>query len=344
MKAWEKTVRRVCTGVLLFAVATRLAGTGSAKGSDGAAAFLLYLQTGRAVSNGNAPTAPTAAPEPSAAPDPTEPAETVSLFSFPTAPEPGERLTFSASEAEGVEMKYAGEYRPDLGALLEAPVELDFSGDEPRILILHTHTTESYTQAPGWEYSPSGEYRTLEEGANMLRVGEQMAQQLRQAGLSVLHDTELHDYPSYNGSYDHANGAIAAYLEEYPSIQMVIDVHRDAAELPDGSQMATSATVDGQPSAQVMLVMGTDEGGLYHPDWQRNLSWGLKLQVQAQRMYPGLVRPLSLRVSRFNQHFTPGSCLLEVGTAGNTMEEALRAADAFCQVLIQTIDGLGLRG
>lgn len=344
MKAWEKTVRRVCTGVLLLAVAARLAGTGSAKGSDGAAAFLLYLQTGRVVGREPEATGPTDAPEPSCEPEPTEPAETVSLFSFPTQPEPVERLTFSASEAEGVEMKYAGEYRPDLGALLEAPVELDFSGEEPRILILHTHTTESYTQSPGWEYSASGEYRTLEAWANMLCVGERMAQQLRQAGLSVLHDTELHDYPSYNGSYDHANGAIAAYLEQYPSIQMVIDVHRDAAELPDGSQMATAATVDGQKSAQVMLVMGTDEGGLYHPDWQENLSWGLKLQVQAQRMYPGLVRPLSLRVSRFNQHFTPGSCLLEVGSAGNTMDEALRAADAFCQVLIQTIDGLGLRG
>lgn len=117
-------------------------------------------------------------------------------------------------------------------------MDLDFSGDSPRILIVHTHATESYTMEAGWEYSASSDYRTLDPAFNMIRVGEAMTRILEEAGIAVLHDTTLHDYPSYNGSYDKTLESIEGYLAQYPSIQMVIDVHRDAVELSDGSQMA----------------------------------------------------------------------------------------------------------
>lgn len=333
MERWRRRVRQTCVGVLLLAMVLRLGGSGITAGSRPfrlqMASFLLYLQTGR-----------TARLPRDTATEPSVPETTPQVFTFPTQPEAA--LCFSEEEASSVDIKYGGDYRPDLGALLAEPVELDFSGGEPRVLIVHTHATESYTQEPGWTYAASANYRTLDTAYNMIRVGEAMARVLEDAGISVIHDTTLNDYPSYNGSYDRELQTIQSYLEEYPTIQMVIDVHRDAVEYEDGTQMGTSATVNGQPAAQVMLVMGTDEGGLYHPDWEDNLSWALKLQVQMDRQYPGLARPLSLRPERYNQHATHGSLLVEVGTAGDTLQEALRAAEAFADVLATTIQGLGL--
>lgn len=339
MVQWNKRVRVTCIGVLVLAVALRLGGSTlpamSPEQKLQAASVLLYLQTGSAPAK-EEPVPRETAPLP--LPEPTEP----TTYVFPTLPEHRQPLTFEASQADSLEIKYGGDYRPDLGGLLEAPVKLDFSGEEPRILILHTHATESYTQEPGWEYTSSGNYRTLDEHYNMLRVGDAMADILNDAGIPTLHDRTLHDYPSYNSSYSRALETIEGYLAQYPSIQMVIDVHRDAIEDTSGNQLTTSTLVGGQPSARVMLVMGTDEGGLEHPGWEDNLSWALKLQARMDQLYPGLARPLSLRTERFNQHATPGSLLVEVGTAGDTLQNALTAGEAFAHTLAETILNLGL--
>lgn len=340
MEQWKKRVRRTCVGVLILAIALRLGGsTLSAMTQEDkfqAAAFLLYLQTGYS-------SIPEEMEPQGTEPVYTQPEETApTVYVFPTLAEPQEVLTFERKQADSLDIKYGGDYRPDLGALLEEPVELDFSGDEPRILIIHTHATESYTQESGWEYTSSGNYRTLDENYNVLRVGEAMADILNEAGIPTLHDRTLHDYPSYNSSYDRALETIEYYVNQYPSIQMVIDVHRDAIEDSSGNQLPTSALVSGKPSAQVMLVMGTDEGGLTHPDWEDNLSWALKLQTQMDRLHPGLARPVSLRTQRFNQHATPGSILVEIGTAGDTLQSALTAGEAFAHMLAQTIQDLGL--
>lgn len=334
IRLWQKRVRTTCAGVLLLALVLRLGGSSPVGASQElgfeAASFLLYLQTGRTAR---------LTPNPEAA----LPAAITEPYVFPTEAPEKEDLTFSPEEAQNIEIKYGGEYSPDIGALLAAPVDLDFSGEAPRILIIHTHATESYTQEPGWEYAASANYRTLDTQYNMIRVGEAMAQTLEAAGISVLHDTGLNDYPSYNGSYDRTLQSIESYLATYPSIEMVIDVHRDAVELSDGTQMGTDAIVNGKHAAQVMLVMGSDEGGLYHPNWEKNLSWALKLQVQMDALYPGLSRPLSLRPERYNEHATEGSLLVEIGTAGDTLQEAITAGEAFAQVLISTIEGLGLK-
>ena len=314
MENWNKRVKRTCVGVLLLAILLRLGGSGpmAAPEAESAAAFFLYLQTGRVARPGEEMVSPAVT-----IPKETQP---TTVFTFPTAPLEGGPLSFEASEAESIEIKNGGTYEPDLGSLLEAPVNLDFSGEDPRVLIIHTHATD-----------------------NMIRVGEAMTRILEEAGIPVIHDTTLNDYPSYNGSYDRTRENIERYLEQYPSIQMVIDVHRDAVELLEGGQMATSATVNGKPSAQVMLVMGTDEGGLTHPNWQDNLSWALKLQVEMERQYPGLTRPMSLRPERYNQHATPGSVLVEIGTAGDTLQRAILASEAFAHTLVTLIQGLGLR-
>ena len=338
MERWKKRVRRTCVSVIILAVVLRLGGSGlpamTEENKYQVASFLLYLQTGYST----IPYQPAEIQPSNPLPAETEPP----VYVFPTFQEPQEVLTFSSQDAQGLGIKYGGSCRPDLGTLLEQPVELDFSGDAPRILIIHTHATESYTPEPGWEYTAAGNYRTLDEDHNMLRVGQAMADILNEAGIPTIHDRTLHDYPSYNSSYDRALETIQYYLEEYPSIQMVIDVHRDAIEDSGGNQIATAAVVNGKPSAQVMLVMGTDEGGLTHPNWQDNLSWALKLQTQMDRIYPGLARSLSLRTQRFNQHATPGSILVEIGTAGDTLQSALTAAEAFTRMLVEIIKGLEL--
>lgn len=343
MRIWKKRCRRMCASVLILALVLRAAGSGSlaAAGNRGAAlvkdpsfaAFLLYLQTGISLHPPQ---------ETTPAPPETLPAETVpeALPTIPLPQKPGPVRLFRPEEAAELEVKYKGEYRPDLGALLARPVELDFSGDEPRVLIISTHATESYRMEPGWEYTPSGEARTCDTDYNVVRVGAELAKILRQAGIAVIHDTTLNDYPSYNGSYNHAARRIAAVLEEYPTIQMVIDVHRDAIGGNDGRQLPTAREINGQKTARVMLVMGTDEGGLEHPNWEDNLSWALKLQKMMEERSPGLARPMSLRTERFNEHFTAGSILLEVGAAGDTLEEALRAVNLFGAALVEAIGGV----
>ena len=161
----------------------------------------------------------------------------------------------------------------------------------------------------------------------------QLLQLLEEAGIRVIRDEQLYDHPSYNGSYVRARTAIRDYLAQYPSIRLVLDLHRDAAGDGQG-QLRTRATVDGQPSAQLMLVLGTN-----HDGYEENLSLSLKLHALLEQAHPGLMRPLQLRAQRFNQDLSPGALLVEVGAAGNTHAEAITAAEALARAVIQLAKG-----
>ena len=283
------------------------------------AEFLIYLETGRPVRL-EAPQRETTQPET------TEPETTAPETQPPKLP-----FLFETQEADRVQLSDFTGYSPDLEALLTSPLTWDLTSQGPAVLILHTHATESYTGTPG--------YRTEDPERNMLRVGAEIARVLEENGIGVIHDTTLHDKPSYNGSYNAARKTIAARLEEYPSIRLVLDVHRDALELTDEVQLSTHALVDGQDSAQLMLVMGTNAGGLYHPNWRDNLSVAVKLQTLLEGEHPGLFRAMQLRTERFNQDLSPAGMLLEVGAAGDTLEEALAAARAFAQGIVALAQG-----
>ena len=260
----------------------------------------------------------------------------------PAEPEPDPAdppLVFSADEADAIGIVGACSYQPDKQALLTRPSALSLSDDGPAILIVHTHSSEAYTMEAGFEYPESDALRTLDERYSVIRVGDEIADILTEAGISVLHDTQPNDYPNYNGAYERMRQTIEGYLAEYPSIQMVLDIHRDAAEDADGNPVALTADVDGDACAELMLVVGTDEGGLSHPNWQENLANALKLQVLLNRSAPGLCRNLNLRTERFNQHETPGSLLVEVGASGNTLAEALRSARILGQALAVFLRG-----
>lgn len=228
----------------------------------------------------------------------------------------------------------------DLASAASAPVPITLPDEGPQILIVHTHATEAYTPDGTDVYTPSdNNTRTLDNNYNMVRVGDEMEKVFTEMGLGVIHDTTLHDYPQYNGAYDRSAKTVAAYLEQYPTIRVVLDVHRDALIGEDGTVYKAVTTVDGTSTAQVMLVLGSSEGG-EHPNWMENLTLACKIQNGLNTLYPTLARPMTLRSSRYNQQLCPGSLLVEVGTHGNTLQEALAAARLFARAAGQVLLGL----
>lgn len=320
----QRRILRLGAAAIILALAIRLASAGFFQlltQSDQLHRALISMETGRVIrqqqqSQASTPTE-SAAPIPTES-DPTEPTVTVPVFS-------GEDL---------IDVKYNCDYRPDLLALLQKPLSWDLADGEPAVLIVHTHTTESYTG----DYTASEDYRTLDESQNMLSIGDEVARILEAGGITVIHDRTLHDYPDYTGAYTDARASIQSYLERYPTIRMVLDLHRDASDSTEG-QLVTSATAGGQRSAQLMMVVGTDANGNHHPNWQENLSLALKLCAALEQENPGICRPLSLRSQRFNLDLSTGSLLIEVGAAGNTHQEALIAANALAQGILTIAKG-----
>lgn len=229
---------------------------------------------------------------------------------------------------------------------LQKPFAAALGESEPQVLILHTHGSEAYTPVPGTEGIVwSGDYRTTDYRYNVVRVGDEMAEVLGEAGISVLHDRTLYDYPNYTGAYDRALAAIQTYLEKYPSIRFVLDVHRDAIEDGQGNQYKAVSEVEGVGiPAQMSLVMGSDGSGLEHPNWLENLRLAAAVQQDVLEHYPTLMRPVLLRNSRYNQHATTGSLLLEVGAAGNSPEEAVLAGRLFAERLAAVLKEKGEPG
>ena len=230
----------------------------------------------------------------------------------------------------------------DLAAAAAATVPITLPEEGPQILIVHTHGSEAYTPDGANVYTPSdNNTRTLDTNYNMVRVGTEMEKVFTEMGLGVVHDTTLYDYPQYNGAYDRSAQAVKAYLEQYPTIRIVLDVHRDALIGEDGTVYKAVTTVDGTSTAQVMLVLGSSEGG-EHPNWMENLTLACKIQNGMNTLYPTLARPMTMRSSRYNQQLCSGSLLVEVGTHGNTLQEALAGARLFARAAGQVL--LGLEG
>ena len=321
---------RLGAALIICALMVRLVSTGAFHplteifSQPNMASALIYLETGRIVRFSQSPEdSPVFALE-SSLPD----------FARAAATPP----SFSREAGNAVEMRYNCSRRPDLGELITRPLTWDLTGKDPAVLILHTHATESYTRSEGEDYRESAAFRTLDENFNMLSVGDHLAQVLTAGGITVIHDRTLHDYPSYNGSYNHARKALQRYLEEYPSICLVLDLHRDASG-DNRNQMRTQVQVAGETAAQLMLVVGTDASGLKHPNWEDNLALGLKLQVTTDAIAPGIMRYVNLRAQRFNQDLLPGMLLVEVGAAGNSHREALLAAEILGQGILELAKG-----
>ena len=225
-------------------------------------------------------------------------------------------------------------------AMLEGPYAAALGSAGPQVLIIHTHATESYTMPAGSEYEASDTFRTTDTRCNMVRVGDEMEQVLTAAGIGVVHDRTLYDYPSYSGSYDRSLKAIEEYLQKYPTISFVLDVHRDAVQDANGNQFKLLCGED-KNAAQLEFVIGSNGGGLSHDSWRENLKLACAVQETLHADYPTLMRPITVRNSRYNQFKTTGSLLVEVGTAGNSLEEAVNAARLFAAGFAKTIQNQG---
>ena len=204
-----------------------------------------------------------------------------------------------------------------------------FMKEDFSVLIVHTHTTESYTPSEKYNYNPTDTDRTMDKNFNMAKVGEEIEKVLTSQGIKVYHDTTINDYPSYNGSYNKSGLSIQNYIKNDPSIKIVLDVHRDAIVGKDGEKVKYSTEIDGKSAAKIMFVVGSNLSGLSHDNWQENMRFASQLQKHILSLYPSLCRPINFRNQRFNQQLAPGGIIVEVGSNANTLDEAIWGARCF---------------
>ena len=331
---WEKGALRLGAAVVAGALLLRVLGggaglVGQALTNQELTSALVYMHTGRLVK----PVAETALS--ATEQTPTQTLQTENTEPVPTQPqtEPAALPVFGAEDAKIIRINNVCGYKTNIKKMLAQPLKWQLQADEPTVLILHSHATEGYAGISG--------YRSKSEKKNMLSIGKELKKSLEAAGIGVIHDKTLHDSPSYNDAYANARESIRKYLKKYPSIRMVLDLHRDAVADENGKQMKFSLTVDGTATAQLMLVVGTDAGGAYHPQWEENMALAVKLQAQLERRVPGICRSISFRNQRFNQDLSPGALIVEVGSAGNTQKEALAAARQLAGAVIDLAGGTG---
>ena len=241
--------------------------------------------------------------------------------------------------AGGMVITNSTSYELDLNSLVSGGTSVKLASKGPQILIIHTHGSEAYTPDMENGYSSVDSFRTEDAEYSVVRVGDELAACFESYGLSVIHDRNFYDFPSYTGSYAKSGDAVKKYLEEYPGISVVLDVHMDS--IGDGDVVyKTIAEDSGKPCSQLMLLVGTGENGLEFPNWQENLKFALYLQSAVVSKYPSLSRPIALKKERYNQHLSTGSLILEVGSSGNTLGEALNAVRLFADAVAPALKKL----
>ncbi len=223
----------------------------------------------------------------------------------------------------------------------ENPVQIDSDG--PQVLIMHTHATESFEPYDTDTYDTRHTWRTTDNTQNIVAAGEVMAEAIRSYGIEVLHDETQHDYPSYNGSYERSAVTVQDYLEKYPSIKVVLDVHRDAVQR-DTTLVKPVTEIDGRKAAQLMIIAGCDDGTMDMPNWSKNFRFAAGMQDAIESRYPSLTRPVFFCYRKYNQDLTTGSLLIEIGSHGNTLEEVLYTAQLAGDAIGSYLQGLRAAG
>lgn len=281
--------------------------------------------------------APGAAPPADAPAAPARPEGALPVAEAHYGPGSGERyIACGAGTIKNCTALPAAEVAAEVGQPL--PFAIQPNSPEPQVLIMHTHATETYQPDEQPWYDPSFAARTTDTARNMAAVGAEIAARLNAAGINTVQDTTLHDYPSYTGSYERSNATVRRWLEEYPSIKVVLDVHRDAIEYEDGTRVKPVADIAGMKAAQVMLICGADKNGNL-PNFRQNLRFAAAWQAKMERMYPGLTRPVLFDHRYYNQDLTTGSLLIEMGGHANTLEEAKYSARLVGNALAALLTG-----
>lgn len=235
------------------------------------------------------------------------------------------------NEYNGVQIKNESKYELTED-MLTPNINLENKKD---IIIYHTHTCESYTQSAGFEYTPSGNFRTTDLNFSVVRVGRELKNMLTNYGFNVVHNETYHDYPAYSGSYNRSLTSIKNDLVANPNTQIVIDLHRDA--VGEGGKYAPTVKIGDDYVAQIMFVIGTDGGGLTHKEWVQNLKFAIKIVQKGNELYPGLFKPIMVRNSRYNQHVAKAATIMEIGATGNTMEQCLNSMKYLSKVMDEAL-------
>ncbi len=250
------------------------------------------------------------------------------------------RLDMSSGAADAMGLINETPYEVDLNALASAERAIPtheelvekYGEDAPLVLILHTHTTESYADT----YDTN--FRSQDTERNITAIGEIVADKLTEYGIAVIHCTEVFDYPDFNMAYYSAALCIRKYLEEYSSISYIIDIHRDSI-LSNEKYVNPVTDINGTSAAQMMFVIGTDYGGSGHTGWRDNLALAARIQKSIYSEYPTIPRDINLRSASFNEQYTAGSLLVEIGSCASTLDEVKTTAKIFAEYLAQDILG-----
>lgn len=229
----------------------------------------------------------------------------------------------------------------DIKDVLKQPMSIALENTkEPQVLIYHTHATESFCPYDSDTYDTRYNWRSTDNNNNMVAVGAVMAQTLRERGIGVIQDTSQHDYPSYDGSYANSYRAVKDYLTRYPTIKVVLDLHRDAIERDGKLIVKPTLEANGRKYAQLMVIANCDDGSGLIPNWHENLRFAAALSDRLEQNTPGITRPLMFSYRKYNQQLSTGALLLEFGSHANTLDEAKHTAvltgEALAQVLLKT--------
>ncbi|MBP3857070.1 MAG: stage II sporulation protein P [Ruminiclostridium sp.] len=220
----------------------------------------------------------------------------------------------------------------------DCDINIERFSDEPQVLILHTHTTESYEPYTKDWYDEQYTSRSYDADYSVVAVGNAVSGQLASAGISVIHDCTVHD-AKYSGAYTRSLETAQSLIEQYPSIKIVLDIHRDAIEYSDGSRVSTVAEIDGKKAAQVMIICAADDGTYGVPDFFDNMRFACRLQESMEGLFPTLTRPILFQYCQYNQQVSHGALLMEVGSHGNSIDEAVYSGELIGRSLASMLTG-----
>ena len=227
----------------------------------------------------------------------------------------------------------------NIAEYLKAELNMEISKTgEPQVLIYHTHTTEAFLTYDAGFYDKASSFRSMNDKRSIVSVGTAICEQLESAGIGVIHDIKVYDSPTYKGAYSRSAKSIKNYLEKHPSIKVILDIHRDSMTQSGGVKIKPTKKINGQKAAQIMILAGCEtKKSLPNPNWKENLKFAVKLQKQIEDDYPGLTRPINFMVAQYNQQYSTGALLIEIGTEANTIDEAVYTGKLFGDSLVRLL-------
>lgn len=247
-------------------------------------------------------------------------------------------LTDGYTDYDNFSVNNSTDYSLDIEKMLSDKLGFDIKDTrEVQVLIVHTHTCESYMNEDSNSYSQSFYPRTTDNNKNVYSVGEKIAQRLKANGIGVVHADIQHDSPSYDGAYSRSYDTIMSYLEKYSEIKVVLDIHRDSMTKDDNTKLKPVFEYNGKKGAQIMIMSGYDPTLENFPTWKDNLTFALKLQSMCETMYPSMTRPLNFGNFTYNMNANNGSLLIEVGTDANSLQQAQYSGELLGNALSQVL-------